>query len=306
MKKLNLLVILLLSLCTTAFAGGPVLSPEIASDPPRSAPYSWEGPYIGGHAGKVWGTQRDNQSEVISDPECGLGEELIDGVCVPVVVTCIPGFILVDGVCVRDIGSIFCGVNEVPDPTTGECVCREGYIRDPISGQCRIPGFAAADKYDIRGFVAGLHAGRNWQRGSIVYGIEGDADIANIKGSADFLYAGGVAGTLSFRSDWQASLRVRVGYAMDRTLIYGTGGIAFGHAKLDGTSAGVAATDSNTHVGWTLGAGVERAFKSNWIGRIEARYTDFSNEDYDLGALGSNISSGWTQTTVTVGLSYKF
>ena len=29
------------------------------------------------------------------------------------------------------------------------------------------------------------------------------------------------------RSDWQASVRGRVGYAMDRTLFYVTGGVAF-------------------------------------------------------------------------------
>ncbi len=181
-----------------------------------------------------------------------------------------------------------------------------GYVR--VNGAC-VADFGdmrPADKFDLRGFVAGLHAGRNWQRGSMVYGVEGDIDYAGIKGGADFAYDGGVSGHLSLRSDLQASLRLRLGYAVDRTLFYGTGGIALGQAKLEASSGGVSVSDSNTHIGWTLGAGVERAFSPKWIGRIEARYTDFGSKDYDLGAFGTGIRSGWSQTTLTFGLSYKF
>lgn len=194
---------------------------------------------------------------------------MVDGVCVPVTLECPPGFIVIDGICFLDTGSIFCSIGEEPDPLTGNCVCSAGYTRDPDSGVCERDGLRSADKFDLRGFVADLHAGRNWQRGSVVYGIERDVDYANVKGSSDFLYSGGAAGTLSWRSDWQASLRLRIGYAKDRTLFYGTGGIAFGHATLDGSSAGFTASDSNTHVGWTVGAGVERA--SRTTGSAESR-----------------------------------
>lgn len=66
-KRFMVAVFLQLSLCAAAFAGGPVLSPDFVPELPRSEPFSWEGPYVGGHVGKVWGTQRDDQSEVV-DP----------------------------------------------------------------------------------------------------------------------------------------------------------------------------------------------------------------------------------------------
>lgn len=168
-----------------------------------------------------------------------------------------------------------------------------------------------ADRFDLDGFIGGAHAGYNWQTGQWVFGIEGDIDYADISGGSDFSYQGGnVAGDLSFESDWQASLRLRAGYAMDTWLFYATGGAAFGHGELhaSGTSfrTEFSESDDNTHTGWTVGGGVEKAFTPNWIGRFEVRYTDFGKESYDLGLAGDDIEVDWDQTTVNVGLSYKF
>jgi outer membrane immunogenic protein len=162
-----------------------------------------------------------------------------------------------------------------------------------------------ADEFDVDGFLGGIHAGYNWQSGSFVYGVEGDLDYADIEGGADFDF-GGDPGHLSLESDWQASLRLRAGYAVDTWLLYATGGVAFGHAELEGTAPGISESDDNTHVGWTLGAGVEKAFTPNWIGRLEVRYSDFGSEEYDLGVFGDSVEADWHQTAVTVGVSYKF
>ena len=93
---------------------------------------------------------------------------------------------------------------------------------------------------------------------------------------------------------------------MDTWLLYATGGVAFGHAELEASNLGVRESDENTHVGWTIGGGVEKAFTPNWIGRFEVRYTDFGSEDYDLGTLGDNVEADWHQTAVLLGVSYKF
>ncbi len=166
------------------------------------------------------------------------------------------------------------------------------------------PAPAIADRFDVDGFVGGVHAGYNWQSGSFVYGVEGDLDYTNVKGGSDFDYFQDT-GHLSLDSDWQGSMRLRAGYAVDTWLFYGTGGIAFGRAEMETSAPGIAFSDKNTHVGWTLGAGIEKAFTPNWVGRLEARYTDFGSEDYNLGDFGT-VESDWNQTAVTVGLSYKF
>ncbi len=172
-------------------------------------------------------------------------------------------------------------------------------------------GSVCADRFDLDGFIGGAHAGYNWQTGQWVFGIEGDIDYADISGSTDFSYQfGAVNGRLGFNSDWQASLRLRAGYAVDTWLLYATGGAAVGHGELHarGQSFGTpfSETDDNTHTGWTVGGGVEKAFTPNWIGRFEVRYTDFGKESYDLGLGGDDIDVDWNQTAVLFGFSYKY
>ena len=53
--------------------------------------------------------------------------------------------------------------------------------------------------------------------------------------------------------------------------------------------------------GWTIGAGAEYAFTNNWIGRVEYRYHDFSDDVLEgFGDVGVETN------TLTVGVSYKF
>ncbi|MDQ0393164.1 outer membrane protein [Labrys monachus] len=157
------------------------------------------------------------------------------------------------------------------------------------------------DKLDLEGFIGGAHAGYNYQVGPFVLGAEGDIDYAAITASGPFSYNGGtVVGNLRLRTDLQGSARVRAGYAIDKLLIYTTGGVAFANAKLSTNGAG----PSNTHVGWTIGGGFEYAFTDNWIGRAEVRYSDFEKKNYET--LYGPVKSGWNQTTTELGVSYKF
>ena len=68
-------------------------------------------------------------------------------------------------------------------------------------------------------------------------GFESDIDWANLKGSSnlnpsvDRRPLGLVSATTSI--DWVATARVRVGYAFDNILLYGTGGLAALGAKTE-------------------------------------------------------------------------
>lgn len=168
-----------------------------------------------------------------------------------------------------------------------------------------------ADSFDIDGFLGGIHAGYNWQMDQFVFGIEGDLDYADISGDQNYSYYGGdLLGNLAFKSEWQGSARLRAGYAFDNFLIYATGGLAFANGKLSSNGydsfldQSYNSDDSNTHFGWTIGAGAEYAFSPNWIARAEVRYSDFDNQTYSLAE--GDVDAGWDQTAVTVGLSYKF
>ena len=63
-------------------------------------------------------------------------------------------------------------------------------------------------------------------------------------------------------------------------------------------------SDSQTFTGWTIGLGSNYAFTDNLIGRLEVRYTDFGDQDFDME--GTMINVDYTQTAVLAGISYKF
>jgi outer membrane immunogenic protein len=167
--------------------------------------------------------------------------------------------------------------------------------------------------------VGGAHVGFNYQFGSLVAGIEADIEGAGIEGDNSFDFVGGALDgtTLSASSEinFQGSLRARVGFALDRALIYATGGLAFANFEnsyvLSETATGVSLGSQNfdeTEWGWTLGAGVEYAFTNNLTARVEYRYTQFDgfrNEGTGVFA-GSAADLEPDFHTVRVGLSYKF
>jgi outer membrane immunogenic protein len=74
------------------------------------------------------------------------------------------------------------------------------------------------------GLVGGLNAGHNWQTNNFVFGLEGDIEAKGIDNSYDI--GSPFANTTgTTKSDFQGSLRARAGFAMDRTLVYATGGV---------------------------------------------------------------------------------
>lgn len=145
------------------------------------------------------------------------------------------------------------------------------------------------------GFTGGALAGVNFQNGPYVYGVE--ADI-NFKLGDDTSVVAGVP--LTAKSDWFSTLRGRAGYAFDRYMIYGTGGLAFGDVELSAPGISV----SDTRVGWTLGAGLEAALTDNFTLRGEYLYTDLGKVDGSLA--GTPFSTEFDSHTVRAGVTYKF
>src|SRR5262249_7404674 len=80
----------------------------------------------------------------------------------------------------------------------------------------------------VRGGLAGGTLGCNWQNGSWVWGIESDLSWSGLK-RTEFELAAVAANpgeTIGTKSNWLNTDRLRIGYAMDRSLWYLTGGVA--------------------------------------------------------------------------------
>lgn len=117
---------------------------------------------------------------------------------------------------------------------------------------------------DATSLTGGLYAGYQQQLGSAVFGVEADFSLARFRGD-DSSFAGRVNG---MAIDGVASLRGRLGWAMDNLLLYGTAGLAV--ADFTKTDAGAAAATPQLARGWAAGGGVELALADRW--RLRAEY----------------------------------
>lgn len=151
--------------------------------------------------------------------------------------------------------------------------------------------------FDGEGFVGGIYTGYNLQTNQFVYGLEADV-------GASGLDAGGfdaVTGApISADTNAFGSLRARVGVAYDPFLFFATGGVAVAGAELSANGV----EDSNTHFGYTLGAGVEAKVTDSITSRVEYRYSDFESKTYDLGP--TSTSTGFDEHSIRAGVALKF
>ena len=161
---------------------------------------------------------------------------------------------------------------------------------------------AFATSTDVSGGMAGLTAGYNWQAmGSPwVFGLEGDIDWSNIKGS--FVNAACPTGCQT-QNNWLGTVRGRVGYAWDRVMPYITGGLAVG--DIEATQAGLAGVH-DTNVGWTAGAGIEAALAGNWTAKLEYLHIDLGHINCGVTACAPAASVGFHTDQVRAGVNYRF
>jgi outer membrane immunogenic protein len=150
----------------------------------------------------------------------------------------------------------------------------------------------------VSGVIGGLHGGFNWQSGTMVYGIEGDADLAGAKKNYNF--GGGVTGQLS--NGFLGSLRGRVGFTSGSALFYGTGGVAFASSKFEASGGGTKASIKDTQTGYVIGLGMDYAISSNMSARIEGLHYGFKDVFKDDIPGGLKLDAN----VIRAGISYKF
>jgi outer membrane immunogenic protein len=136
------------------------------------------------------------------------------------------------------------------------------------------------------GAKGGALIGYNQQMDNVVFGIEADYGtstniVTNPTPGADFKYA----------MDGIGTLRGRLGYAFDDTMLFVTAGGAWGHGHLTDNYSTATPTDLYaSHWGWTVGAGFEHAFTDQFRLKLDYLYTKFQDADYTAACC--NIHGG--------------
>lgn len=144
------------------------------------------------------------------------------------------------------------------------------------------------------GPLVGVQAGFNYQINQIVLGAEADIAFAAITGRNNTFPVP------LYRTNALGSVRARAGVAVDRALLYVTGGL--------GIQGGSFATTGNpaenyTRAGWTVGAGVEYAMAPNWTVKAEYAYYNFGTRT--LGPIYAGTVRADVHT-VKLGVNYLF
>ena len=151
-------------------------------------------------------------------------------------------------------------------------------------------------------FTAGALAGRNWQCGSFVFGLEGDANYGGAKTTVTYTGA-----QLSSYPDWYTTVRGRLGVADDNFMIYMTGGLALGAMThtFDSQVLGLRNSASTVNFGYTVGAGMELAL-GRWALRAEGLFVDLGVTDRSYPLTGF-ASTQWSDAfwVARVGATYK-
>lgn len=168
--------------------------------------------------------------------------------------------------------------------------------------------------YHPSSFMAGAHAGFNYQVGSIVFGIEGDVEGLNARGGFNdpsrVRSATDPGGLVRVDREWQASVRGRIGYAFDRFMIFGTGGAAFTEFdyRFFNPLAGFGEGGKFSRTGFTVGGGVNYALTNHLILGLDYRYTDYGNFDYVARSAFLGLTAGQSPSTqeARASLAYKF
>ncbi len=169
-------------------------------------------------------------------------------------------------------------------------------------------GWAASDGLlSPEGGFGGGQIGYNWQGlfgySPLVIGLETDFQGSGISDSAVDVLGNSIENSLN----WFGTVRGRVGYAIGPTLVYATGGFAYGQVKSKGNLAGLAYDISETQTGYTVGGGVEYKWNPAWSVKAEYLYINLDASNLNgAGPLNASTSDRSDVNIVRVGLNYAF
>jgi outer membrane immunogenic protein len=160
---------------------------------------------------------------------------------------------------------------------------------------------------NVDGGFGGGQIGYNWQSGHFVLGVEADIQGAGIEEKTTFL-------GVDFKSglDWFGTVRGRLGYAFGPSLLYATGGFAYGGVTNEVDILTVLSfKNTGTATGYTIGGGYEYKFARAWSLKAEYQYINLGRNDPEFSGVSICSFPGITcrddaYHTVRLGLNYSF
>jgi outer membrane immunogenic protein len=220
-------------------------------------------------------------------------------------------------------GGVNLGVEFLFGSGNANCITPAGV---PTGTACNFPANVPTSSTGIAG---GVQAGYLYQYDRVVGGFEVDLSGLSAVSNSTTAHSGNLNGTSIFSSelnllkqqvDWLVTVRPRLGYAFDRVLVYGTGGLAVGGTRMEtnmtftcvGCTANYPGSGQTTMLGYAVGGGVEYAFADRWSVRSEALYWNLGTQNVYAQARPTTTGflegfSGYFQGIIArVAANYRF
>lgn len=151
--------------------------------------------------------------------------------------------------------------------------------------------------FDMNGWLVGGQIGYNFHlTDGVVLGVQGDIDWTNITGTYS------LGPTITDTINWEGAVTAHLGFDGGQFMPYILGGVVVANSTR--TSSIGAASESQNHTGWTVGAGVEGMLADNISAFVEYRYNNFGTATYST--LASSPGVTLTDSEVRGGLNFHF
>lgn len=164
------------------------------------------------------------------------------------------------------------------------------------------------DDQSVDGFLYGVEIGYDIALGGALVGIEAEINDSTGRVETDVTDPNFFGfGRVSKDRDIYVGARAGI-LATPATLVYVKGG--YTNAKLDVVASdGAVETDANFKLdGWRLGAGVEQAVTNNVFAKLEYRYSNYGDAEFEFANGGTtdtfNIDTDRHQIVAGVGLRF--
>lgn len=212
-----------------------------------------------------------------------------------------------DGILAADIPAIKAKPASAYDWSGAYVGAHVGYARGTAGSTFSDPAPLGASN-TFGSLYGGVQVGYNYRLSPrLLLGLEADITFPNYL-SADNVASSHTTATTdaSHQIDFIGTVRGRIGYVFDRSMIYGTGGLAYSQGRFEQTPGIVDQPDKVLRMltGWTAGAGIESALAARWNVRLEYLYTDFGRTTAVFPP-GARYESTFDLHSVRVGLNYK-
>lgn len=179
---------------------------------------------------------------------------------------------------------------------------------------------------DLTDLTGNLFWGLNGQKDKLVYGVEINLSLTDYNEthhSGNIAYQTLPTDTFSMtthvKSDWAVSIRPRVGYALEKSLVYVTAGPALRQFEYDFSFADRPTWNQSLHIsdtkwrlGLTGGFGYEYQIRDTWSVRTEYLFSIYRNAIDTQSQFASQPADGFThdldfmEHSLSIGLSKRF